>query len=170
MDGCCCSFHQTCAVEECSVSGLHAHHPRDCLFYLRDWEPSRLQALLQVHMHSHTKHRNTGCKSVREIPSSTSLEKLLRNPSAKSSFRHSPGSSAAFSNACLQSVLIVTGKDRLGSPIAQPSPLRVTLALRTERAFPPKVSCGAVSRQPTLPSQSPKCFSAHNRWGRKPLC
>uniref|UniRef100_A0A665VBJ0 Uncharacterized protein n=1 Tax=Echeneis naucrates TaxID=173247 RepID=A0A665VBJ0_ECHNA len=31
----------------CSVSGLHAHHPRDCLFYLRDWEPSRLQALLQ---------------------------------------------------------------------------------------------------------------------------
>lgn len=46
--------HQTCAVEECSVSGLHAHHPRDCLFYLRDWEPSRLQALLQVHMQSHT--------------------------------------------------------------------------------------------------------------------
>ncbi|GLD67820.1 E3 ubiquitin-protein ligase RNF31-like isoform X1 [Lates japonicus] len=38
---------QTCAVDECSVSGLHAHHPRDCLFYLRDWEPSRLQALLQ---------------------------------------------------------------------------------------------------------------------------
>lgn len=49
----CCCF-QTCAVEECSVSGLHAHHPRDCLFYLRDWEPSRLQALLQVHMQPHT--------------------------------------------------------------------------------------------------------------------
>uniref|UniRef100_A0A3Q2XVI1 Ring finger protein 31 n=1 Tax=Hippocampus comes TaxID=109280 RepID=A0A3Q2XVI1_HIPCM len=31
----------------CTVSGLHAHHPRDCLFYLRDWEPSRLQALLE---------------------------------------------------------------------------------------------------------------------------
>ncbi|KAG7268375.1 hypothetical protein CRUP_031986, partial [Coryphaenoides rupestris] len=39
---------KTCAVDQCSVSGLHAHHPRDCLFYLRDWEPSRLQALLQM--------------------------------------------------------------------------------------------------------------------------
>ncbi|XP_076602036.1 E3 ubiquitin-protein ligase RNF31 isoform X1 [Chaetodon auriga] len=46
--GCNNPFHTTCAVDECSVSGLHAHHPRDCLFYLRDWEPSRLQALLQT--------------------------------------------------------------------------------------------------------------------------
>uniref|UniRef100_A0A8C6U6T8 RING-type domain-containing protein n=1 Tax=Neogobius melanostomus TaxID=47308 RepID=A0A8C6U6T8_9GOBI len=48
--GCNNPFHtvSTCAVDECSVSGLHAHHPRDCLFYLRDWEPARLQALLQV--------------------------------------------------------------------------------------------------------------------------
>ncbi|XP_076018488.1 E3 ubiquitin-protein ligase RNF31 [Genypterus blacodes] len=45
--GCNNPFHTTCAVDECSVSGLHAHHPRDCLFYLRDWEPARLQALLQ---------------------------------------------------------------------------------------------------------------------------
>ncbi|KAM6919151.1 E3 ubiquitin-protein ligase RNF31 [Xenentodon cancila] len=45
--GCNNPFHTTCAVDECSVSGLHAHHPRDCLFYLRDWEPSRLQVLLQ---------------------------------------------------------------------------------------------------------------------------
>lgn len=45
--GCNNPFHTTCAVDECTVSGLHAHHPRDCLFYLRDWEPSRLQALLQ---------------------------------------------------------------------------------------------------------------------------
>ncbi|KAF3698853.1 E3 ubiquitin-protein ligase RNF31 [Channa argus] len=45
--GCNNPFHTTCAVDECSVTGLHAHHPRDCLFYLRDWEPSRLQALLQ---------------------------------------------------------------------------------------------------------------------------
>uniref|UniRef100_A0A8C2WDA1 RBR-type E3 ubiquitin transferase n=1 Tax=Cyclopterus lumpus TaxID=8103 RepID=A0A8C2WDA1_CYCLU len=45
--GCNNPFHTTCAVDECSVSGLHAHHPRDCLFYLRDWEPCRLQALLQ---------------------------------------------------------------------------------------------------------------------------
>uniref|UniRef100_A0A4W6DXU5 Ring finger protein 31 n=1 Tax=Lates calcarifer TaxID=8187 RepID=A0A4W6DXU5_LATCA len=52
--GCNNPFHTTCAVDECSVSGLHAHHPRDCLFYLRDWEPSRLQALLQVHTYTHT--------------------------------------------------------------------------------------------------------------------
>ncbi|XP_054870374.1 E3 ubiquitin-protein ligase RNF31-like isoform X2 [Amphiprion ocellaris] len=45
--GCNNPFHTTCAVDECSVTGLHAHHPRDCLFYLRDWEPSRLQALLK---------------------------------------------------------------------------------------------------------------------------
>uniref|UniRef100_A0A671VKD6 Potassium voltage-gated channel subfamily B member 2-like n=1 Tax=Sparus aurata TaxID=8175 RepID=A0A671VKD6_SPAAU len=56
--GCNNPFHTTCAVDECSVSGLHAHHPRDCLFYLRDWEPSRLQALLQVHTHTHT-HTHT---------------------------------------------------------------------------------------------------------------
>uniref|UniRef100_A0AAQ6IUJ8 RBR-type E3 ubiquitin transferase n=1 Tax=Anabas testudineus TaxID=64144 RepID=A0AAQ6IUJ8_ANATE len=43
--GCNNPFHTV--MDECSVSGLHAHHPRDCLFYLRDWEPSRLQALLQ---------------------------------------------------------------------------------------------------------------------------
>ncbi|XP_053507578.1 E3 ubiquitin-protein ligase RNF31 isoform X2 [Ictalurus furcatus] len=45
--GCNNPFHTTCAVPQCSVTGLHAHHPRDCLFYLRDWEPTRLQALLQ---------------------------------------------------------------------------------------------------------------------------
>ncbi len=45
---------QKCAVNQCTVTGLHAHHPRDCLFYLRDWEPARLQALLQVHTHTHT--------------------------------------------------------------------------------------------------------------------
>ncbi|XP_076838037.1 E3 ubiquitin-protein ligase RNF31 [Brachyhypopomus gauderio] len=45
--GCNNPFHTTCAVAQCSVTGLHAHHPRDCLFYLRDWEPARLQTLLQ---------------------------------------------------------------------------------------------------------------------------
>uniref|UniRef100_A0A8C7PCE1 RBR-type E3 ubiquitin transferase n=1 Tax=Oncorhynchus mykiss TaxID=8022 RepID=A0A8C7PCE1_ONCMY len=50
--GCNNPFHTTCAVIHCSVTGLHAHHPRDCLFYLRDWEPGRLQALLQVETHT----------------------------------------------------------------------------------------------------------------------
>ena len=33
----------------CARMGLHAHHPRNCLFYLRDKEPADLQKLLKVH-------------------------------------------------------------------------------------------------------------------------
>ncbi|KAJ9596170.1 hypothetical protein L9F63_027208, partial [Diploptera punctata] len=33
----------------CAKLGLHAHHPRNCLFYLRDKEPGELQKLLQDH-------------------------------------------------------------------------------------------------------------------------
>ncbi|XP_054621582.1 E3 ubiquitin-protein ligase RNF31-like isoform X1 [Dunckerocampus dactyliophorus] len=40
-------YKMCCRTEQCSYTGLHAHHPRDCLFYLRDWEAARLQALLQ---------------------------------------------------------------------------------------------------------------------------
>lgn len=32
----------------CAKLGLHAHHPRNCLFYLRDKEPHELQSLLTV--------------------------------------------------------------------------------------------------------------------------
>ena len=32
----------------CAKLGLHAHHPRNCLFYLRDKEPRDLQRLLRV--------------------------------------------------------------------------------------------------------------------------
>uniref|UniRef100_UPI0037E93FC8 E3 ubiquitin-protein ligase RNF31-like n=1 Tax=Semicossyphus pulcher TaxID=241346 RepID=UPI0037E93FC8 len=46
--GCNNPYHKTvCKTPQCAYTGLHAHHPRDCLFYLRDWEPPRLQALLQ---------------------------------------------------------------------------------------------------------------------------
>ncbi|KAK2886759.1 hypothetical protein Q8A73_020705 [Channa argus] len=46
--GCNNPFQKTkCKTPSCICTGLHAHHPRDCLFYLRDWEPPRLQALLQ---------------------------------------------------------------------------------------------------------------------------
>ncbi|XP_034998147.1 E3 ubiquitin-protein ligase RNF31-like isoform X1 [Hippoglossus stenolepis] len=46
--GCNNPYHKTgCTKPQCSIPGLHAHHPRDCRFYLRDWEPPRLQALLQ---------------------------------------------------------------------------------------------------------------------------
>ncbi|XP_019729869.1 E3 ubiquitin-protein ligase RNF31-like [Hippocampus comes] len=37
-----------CRTEHCHFKGFHTHHPRDCLFYLRDWETTRLQALLQM--------------------------------------------------------------------------------------------------------------------------
>uniref|UniRef100_A0A3P8W8T6 Ring finger protein 31 n=1 Tax=Cynoglossus semilaevis TaxID=244447 RepID=A0A3P8W8T6_CYNSE len=46
--GCNNPYHKTvCRTPQCNHTGLHAHHPRDCLFYLRDWEPLRLQTLLQ---------------------------------------------------------------------------------------------------------------------------
>ncbi|XP_067329876.1 E3 ubiquitin-protein ligase RNF31 isoform X3 [Channa argus] len=34
---------------ECGTKGLHAHHPRDCLYHLRDWSVSRLHLLLQYY-------------------------------------------------------------------------------------------------------------------------
>ncbi|XP_068094238.1 E3 ubiquitin-protein ligase RNF31 isoform X1 [Hyperolius riggenbachi] len=49
--GCYNTFHlkNKCTVQSCAVRmSLHAHHPRDCLFYLRDWEVSRLQRLLTI--------------------------------------------------------------------------------------------------------------------------
>ncbi|KAM6421642.1 LOW QUALITY PROTEIN: E3 ubiquitin-protein ligase RNF31 [Rhynochetos jubatus] len=48
--GCYGPFHakDRCPERDCPLRGsLHGHHPRDCLFYLRDWEPPRLQRLLQ---------------------------------------------------------------------------------------------------------------------------
>ncbi|XP_054667929.1 E3 ubiquitin-protein ligase RNF31 isoform X2 [Grus americana] len=48
--GCYGPFHakDCCPERGCPLRGsLHGHHPRDCLFYLRDWEPPRLQRLLQ---------------------------------------------------------------------------------------------------------------------------
>jgi len=34
-------------TDSCARLGLHAHHPRHCLFYLRDKEPAQLQQLLK---------------------------------------------------------------------------------------------------------------------------
>ncbi|XP_047205214.1 E3 ubiquitin-protein ligase RNF31 [Girardinichthys multiradiatus] len=46
--GCNNPYYKTeCKVAQCKYAGLHAHHPRDCLFYLRDWDADRLQDLLQ---------------------------------------------------------------------------------------------------------------------------
>uniref|UniRef100_W5N311 Si:dkey-181m9.8 n=1 Tax=Lepisosteus oculatus TaxID=7918 RepID=W5N311_LEPOC len=40
--GSACSF-----SKECHLKGLHAHHPRNCLYHLRDWPVKRLQQLLR---------------------------------------------------------------------------------------------------------------------------
>ncbi|XP_029380235.1 E3 ubiquitin-protein ligase RNF31 isoform X2 [Echeneis naucrates] len=34
---------------DCGTKGLHAHHPRDCLYHLRDWSVARLHLLLQYY-------------------------------------------------------------------------------------------------------------------------
>ena len=40
-------YSQDCTkYESCRNKGLHAHHPRDCLFYLRDESVEDLQKLL----------------------------------------------------------------------------------------------------------------------------
>ncbi|XP_060680369.1 E3 ubiquitin-protein ligase RNF31 isoform X4 [Hemiscyllium ocellatum] len=33
-------------MSDCHTKGLHAHHPRDCFYHLRDWSVERLQQLL----------------------------------------------------------------------------------------------------------------------------
>ncbi|XP_059617781.1 E3 ubiquitin-protein ligase lubel-like [Phlebotomus argentipes] len=39
-----------CTISQyCAKLGLHSHHPRNCLFYLRDKEPHDLQKLLKMH-------------------------------------------------------------------------------------------------------------------------
>ncbi|XP_055711279.1 E3 ubiquitin-protein ligase lubel isoform X3 [Phlebotomus papatasi] len=39
-----------CGISQyCAKLGLHSHHPRNCLFYLRDKEPHDLQKLLKMH-------------------------------------------------------------------------------------------------------------------------
>ncbi|XP_078396775.1 uncharacterized protein LOC144679827 isoform X1 [Cetorhinus maximus] len=39
--GSACAF-----MSNCHTKGLHAHHPRDCFYHLRDWSVERLQQLL----------------------------------------------------------------------------------------------------------------------------
>ncbi|XP_055490198.1 E3 ubiquitin-protein ligase RNF31-like [Leucoraja erinacea] len=41
--GSACSF-----MENCVTKGLHAHHPRNCFYYLRDWSVERMKQLLTM--------------------------------------------------------------------------------------------------------------------------
>ncbi len=47
----CLLYHyQECGkLESCKKKGLHAHHPRDCLFYMRDFDVAELQSFLTQH-------------------------------------------------------------------------------------------------------------------------
>ncbi|XP_069813512.1 E3 ubiquitin-protein ligase RNF31-like isoform X2 [Dendropsophus ebraccatus] len=46
--------------DDCHGKGLHAHHRRDCFYYLRDWDVERLQQLLQES--SIYREQNLTCK------------------------------------------------------------------------------------------------------------
>ncbi|CAH4006462.1 unnamed protein product [Pieris brassicae] len=51
-----------CGLSEyCAKLGLHAHHPRNCLFYLRDKEPHDLQTLLQMNNVTYETEAPQGC-------------------------------------------------------------------------------------------------------------
>ncbi|XP_060800894.1 E3 ubiquitin-protein ligase lubel isoform X2 [Amyelois transitella] len=51
-----------CGLSEyCAKLGLHAHHPRNCLFYLRDKEPHELQTLLQMNNVPYETESPEGC-------------------------------------------------------------------------------------------------------------
>ncbi|XP_032875472.1 E3 ubiquitin-protein ligase RNF31 isoform X2 [Amblyraja radiata] len=41
--GSACAF-----MENCVTKGLHAHHPRNCFYYLRDWSVERMKQLLTI--------------------------------------------------------------------------------------------------------------------------
>jgi E3 ubiquitin-protein ligase RNF31 len=49
----------------CARLGLHAHHPRNCLFYLRDKEPEALKTLLEKHQVPFTKNLSSNSSSSR---------------------------------------------------------------------------------------------------------
>ena len=42
------NFSQACGrFQSCAARGLHAHHPRDCLYYMRDFNVDELQEFLR---------------------------------------------------------------------------------------------------------------------------
>ena len=43
------TFQQCPYDERCTKNGLHGHHPRDCLYYLRDYNIYHLKQLLDMH-------------------------------------------------------------------------------------------------------------------------
>ena len=80
----------------CAKLGLHSHHPRNCLFYLRDKEPRDLQRLLRVtsfsldHIHS---PRNISFQKKKKINMYRSMRSNSRRNQPK---RHPTARSVSF--------------------------------------------------------------------------
>lgn len=62
----------------CKGKGLHAHHPRDCLYYLRDEECYALQRLLQINSIDYSQATNTAGTS--EGPSKCPVKEQHEGP------------------------------------------------------------------------------------------
>ncbi|XP_074505872.1 E3 ubiquitin-protein ligase RNF31 [Sebastes fasciatus] len=75
---------------DCGTRGLHAHHPRDCLYHLRDWSVPRLHQLLQYYRVSPTwvepansssaGSQQTGVCSVSELRDDETREECCGRP------------------------------------------------------------------------------------------
>uniref|UniRef100_T1JBZ7 RanBP-type and C3HC4-type zinc finger-containing protein 1 n=1 Tax=Strigamia maritima TaxID=126957 RepID=T1JBZ7_STRMM len=70
-DGCLQPFYKKGACPQLSHAGMgfHAHHPRNCFFYVRDWTPQRLQRLLalnKITYETNPKHSGTKCPLVEQ--------------------------------------------------------------------------------------------------------
>ncbi|KAL5281668.1 RNF31 family protein [Megaselia abdita] len=64
-----------CTVSSyCARLGLHSHHPRNCLFYLRDKEPHQLQELLKINGISFD------VRSQEEIPNGEGAKAIAKCP------------------------------------------------------------------------------------------
>ncbi|XP_076812750.1 E3 ubiquitin-protein ligase RNF31-like [Clavelina lepadiformis] len=67
-----------CSIQpQCSGKGLHAHHPRDCFFYLRDFDVDRLQKILLdagVNFDTSSEKKINYCKVEEQKETSTGLE------------------------------------------------------------------------------------------------
>lgn len=78
---------------ECSAKGLHAHHPRDCLYHLRDWSAPRLCGLLQFYKVSHPFLSKQRSSNVQRHPTGVCTIMELKEPG---SVTEEPCGQAAF--------------------------------------------------------------------------
>ncbi|CAL8347779.1 unnamed protein product [Merluccius merluccius] len=76
--------------KDCASRGLHAHHPRNCLYHLRDWSVARLRMLLQCYQVSPAwlspdptgppQSASAGVCLVMEVPDDSSREEPCGRP------------------------------------------------------------------------------------------